>query len=129
MFQINRGRINLALSSAAFCTSSAGSVLLHIGLAVTVYAHTGSGLMTSLFVALQWFPALLVVLYRSDWDHGMNPRKRWLLLELASAALTLSVLFFIAGDNYLAVAAVMLVRGLFDQRREFALRFPRAPFE
>jgi hypothetical protein len=51
MFQINRGRINLALSSAAFCTSSAGSVLLHIGLAVTVYAHTGSGLMTSLFVA------------------------------------------------------------------------------
>lgn len=114
MFEINRGRINLLLSSAAFTTSSAGSVLLHIVLAITVYAQTGSGLMTSLFVSLQWLPALLVVLYRSDWDHGMNPRKRWFVLELVSAVLTLPVLLFIADGNYLAVALVMLVRGLVD---------------
>jgi hypothetical protein len=72
VIEINRGRINLLLSSAAFTISSAGSVLLHIVLAVTVYAKTGSGLMTSLFVSLQWLPTLLVVLYRSDWDHGMK---------------------------------------------------------
>jgi predicted MFS family arabinose efflux permease len=114
MLEINRGRINLLLSSAAFTTSSAGSVLLHIVLAVTVYAKTGSGLMTSVFVSLQWLPALLVVLYRSDWDHGMNPRKRWFVLELVSATLTLPVLLFIASDNYLAVAVVLLVRGLVD---------------
>lgn len=111
---INKGRINLALSSAAFTTSSAGSVLLHIVLAVTVYAKTGSGLMTSVFVSLQWLPAVVVVLYRSEWDYGMNPRARWIALELVSAALTLPVLFFIEGDNYLAVAVVLLVRGLVD---------------
>jgi hypothetical protein len=115
VIQINRGRINLALSSAAFTISSAGSVLLHIVLAVTVYAKTGSGLMTSLFVSLQWLPTLLVVLYRSDWDHGMNPRVRWFLLELVSAVLTVPILFFITDTNYLAVALLLLVRGLFDQ--------------
>ncbi|WNG17244.1 MFS transporter [Cystobacter fuscus] len=115
MIQINRGRINLLLSSAAFTISSAGSVLLHIVLAVTVYAKTGSGLMTSLFVSLQWLPTLLVVLYRSDWDHGMNPRARWLLLEFVSAALTVPIYFFITDTNYLGVALLLLVRGLFDQ--------------
>lgn len=115
MIQINRGRINLLLSSAAFTISSAGSVLLHIVLAVTVYAKTGSGLMTSLFVSLQWLPTLLVVLYRSDWDHGMNPRVRWYMLELVSAALTVPILFFITDTNYLGVALLLLVRGLFDQ--------------
>jgi predicted MFS family arabinose efflux permease len=115
VIEINRGRINLLLSSAAFTISSAGSVLLHIVLAVTVYAKTGSGLMTSLFVSLQWLPTLLVVLYRSDWDHGMNPRTRWFVLELVSAALTLPILLFIRDTNYLAVAFLLLVRGLFDQ--------------
>ena len=43
MFQINRGRINLALSSAAFCTSSAGSVLLHIGFAEERHPHLRQG--------------------------------------------------------------------------------------
>jgi len=115
MFEINQGRINLALSSAAFAISSAGSVLLHVVLAVTVFGKTGSSLMTSMFVALQWLPALLVVLYRSDWDRGIDPRVRWWRLELASAALTLPLLLLIGGGNYLAVAAVLLVRGLADQ--------------
>src|ERR671926_474084 len=114
MIEINRGRINLLLGSAAFTTSSAGSVLLHIALAVTVFTKTGSGLMTSVFVSLQWLPALLVVLYRSDWDQGLNPRVRWFGLELVSAALTLPVLLFIVNNNYLAVAVVLFVRGLVD---------------
>jgi predicted MFS family arabinose efflux permease len=111
---IDRGRANLALSAAAFAISSAGSVLLHIVLAVSVYAHTGSGLMTALFVSLQWLPALLVVLVRSDWDHGMHPRTRWLLLDLAAAAMTLPLLPFIEHDAYLPVALLLLLRGLVD---------------
>jgi len=115
MIEVNRGRINLGLSSVAFTVSSAGSVLLHIMLAITVYAKTGSGLMTSVFVALQWLPAMLVVLYRSDWDSGMNPRVRWYVLELVSATLTLPIVLLIGNGNYLAVAMVLLVRGLVDQ--------------
>jgi predicted MFS family arabinose efflux permease len=115
MFEINRGRVNLLLSTAAFSISSAGSVLLHIVLAMAIYAKTSSGLMTSLFISLQWVPALLVVLYRSDWDHGMNPRVRWYLLDLTSALLTLPILFFITDANYWPVVGLLLVRGLVDQ--------------
>ena len=114
MALINRGRANLALSAAAFAVSSAGSVLLHIVLAVTVYHRTGSGLMTALFVSLQWLPALLVVLVRSDWDHGLHPRTRWLLLDLAAAAMTLPLLLFVEHDAYLPVALLLLLRGLVD---------------
>jgi predicted MFS family arabinose efflux permease len=115
MVEINRGRVNLLLSTAAFSISSAGSVLLHIVLAMAIYAKTGSGLMTSLFVSLQWVPALMVVLYRSDWDHGMNPRVRWYLLDLTAAVLTLPILFFIEGASYGPVVGLLLVRGLVDQ--------------
>ncbi|HEU4403936.1 MAG TPA: MFS transporter [Polyangiaceae bacterium] len=115
MFEINRGRVNLLLSTAAFSISSAGSVLLHIVLAMAIYAKTGSGLMTSLFVSLQWVPALMVVLYRSDWDHGMNPRVRWYLLDLTSAVLTVPILFFITEANYWPIVGLLLVRGLVDQ--------------
>ncbi|WP_434632539.1 MFS transporter [Chromobacterium sp. CV08] len=114
MIQLNRGRLNLLLSTSAFTISSAGSVLLHIVLAVTVYAKTQSGLMTSIFISLQWLPALLVVLYRSDWDHGMNPRTRWYLLDMVSAVMTLPVLLFVSQGEYLAVAGLLLVRGLVD---------------
>ncbi|MFC4160301.1 MFS transporter [Chitinimonas lacunae] len=114
MFEINRGRINLLLSTTAFTVSSAGSVLLHIVLAMAIYAKTGSGLMTSLFISLQWLPALLVVLYRSDWEHGMNPRVRWYVLDLVSAVLTLPILFLVVGEHYLPVVLLLLVRGLVD---------------
>ena len=115
MFEINRGRVNLLLSTAAFSISSAGSVLLHIVLAMAIYAKTGSGLMTSLFISLQWVPALVVVLFRSDWDHGMNPRVRWYLLDLVSAVLTLPILFFITEASYWPIVGLLLVRGLVDQ--------------
>lgn len=114
MIRIDRGRINLLFSTAAFTISSAGSVLLHIVLAVAIYAKTGSGLMTSLFISLQWLPALLVVLYRSDWDHGMNPRMRWYVLDLLSASLTLPILLFVTEANYLPVMVLLLARGLVD---------------
>ena len=113
---INRGRINLLLATLAFTISSAGSVLLHIVFAIAIYAQTKSGLLTSLFVSLQWLPALLVVLYRSDWDHGINPRKRWYLLDVAAAILTLPILFFIGDDiHYLPIVLILLVRGILDQ--------------
>ncbi|HZW21741.1 MFS transporter [Noviherbaspirillum sp.] len=114
MFELNRGRLNLLLATAAFTISSAGSVLLHIVLAMAIYARTGSGLMTSLFVSLQWVPALLVVLVRSDWDHGMDPRVRWYLLDLLAAALTLPILFFVEASGYLPVVLLLLVRGIVD---------------
>src|ERR1700753_1048495 len=47
MIKPDRARANLLLGTAAFTVSSAGSVLLHIVLAVSIYAKTGSGLMTS----------------------------------------------------------------------------------
>ena len=114
MFEINRGRVNLLLSTSAFTISSAGSVLLHIVLAMAIYAKTKSGLMTSVFISLQWMPALLVVLYRSDWDHGMNPRMRWYRLDLISAALTLPILYFVHDANYLPIVILLLIRGLVD---------------
>lgn len=114
MIEINKGRINLLLSTSAFTISSAGSVLLHIVLAMAIYAKTKSGLMTSLFVSLQWMPALLVVLYRSDWDHGMNPRVRWYLLDLLAAVLTLPVIYFVGGESYLPVVILLLIRGIVD---------------
>ena len=117
MIKINRGRINLALSSLAFTISSAGSVLLHIVFAIAIYSETGSGLLTSLFISLQWLPMLIVILYRSDWDHGMNPRKRWILLDCVSALLTLPILFFVGSGetNYLLIVFILLIRGIVDQ--------------
>ena len=113
---INRGRINLLLATLAFTISSAGSVLLHIVFAIAIYSQTNSGLLTSLFVSLQWLPALLVVLYRSDWDHGLNPRKRWYLLDIFAALLTLPILFFVDGEiQYLPIVLILLVRGILDQ--------------
>ncbi len=115
MFSLSRGRINLGLSSLAFTISSAGSVLLHIVFALVIYKETNSGLITSVFISLQWLPTLLVILYRSDWDHGMDPIKRWYLLDLLSAALTLPLLFFIDDSNYMAIVLLLLVRGIVDQ--------------
>ncbi|MFR0687901.1 MFS transporter [Enterobacterales bacterium AE_CKDN230030158-1A_HGKHYDSX7] len=115
MIRVSQGRLNLLLGSTAFALSSAGSVLLHIVLALAVFRQTGSALATSLFVALQWMPAFLVVLYRSDWEHGLPPRTRWYLLDLLAAALTLPVLLFIDGQNYLAIVLILLARGVLDQ--------------
>ncbi|WP_455809731.1 MFS transporter [Pseudomonas koreensis] len=115
MIGLNRGRLNLLLGSAAFTLSSAGSVLLHIVLALAVYKQTGSALLTSLFVSLQWLPAFLVVLFRSDWEHGLDPRARWYLLDLLSAVLTLPIFFLADGQNYWAIVFVLLIRGVVDQ--------------
>jgi Major Facilitator Superfamily len=113
---INRGRINLILATLAFTISSAGSVLLHIVFAISIYSQTQSGLLTSLFISLQWLPALLVVLYRSDWDHGLNPRKRWYLLDCLAAIMTVPVLFFISDSiSYLPIVLILLARGIVDQ--------------
>jgi predicted MFS family arabinose efflux permease len=110
-----QGRFNLLLGTVAFAISSAGSVLLHIVLAIAIYAKTRSGLLTSFYISLQWLPALLVVLYRSDWEHGMNPRVRWYLLDLVAAVLTLPILLFLANSNYLAIVILLIIRGLVDQ--------------
>ncbi|MDQ7978666.1 MFS transporter [Paraburkholderia sp. SARCC-3016] len=115
MIKLDRARVNLLLGTAAFTMSSAGSVLLHIVLAISIYAKTGSGLMTSVFVSLQWLPAMLVVLVRSDWNDGVNPRVRWFRLELVSAALTVPVALIPDSAGYWPVIAVLLVRGLVDQ--------------
>lgn len=115
MIDIDRGRFNLLFGTAAFTISSAGSVLLHIVLAIAIYARTGSGFITAVFISLQWLPALLVVLYRSDWDRGMNPRVRWYSLELLSAALTLPVVFLADRSSYWVIVSILLVRGLVDQ--------------
>lgn len=116
MLILNQGRINLILATSAFTISSAGSVLLHIVFAIAIYSQTGSGLLTSLFVSLQWLPALLVILYRSDWDHGLNPRKRWYLLDCLSALLTLPVLYYVIDSpDYLPIVLILLVRGIVDQ--------------
>ncbi|CAB3763135.1 MFS transporter [Paraburkholderia solisilvae] len=132
MIQPDRARVNLLLSTAAFTVSSAGSVLLHILLAVSIYAKTGSGLMTSVFVSLQWLPAMLVVLLRSDWEDGADPRSRWYRLELISAALTVPVAFVPDAAGYWPIIVILLVRGLVDQvnriNKTVAARvlFPRA---
>jgi MFS family permease len=114
MMNMNRGRLNLLLSSGAFTISSAGSVLLHIILALTVYKQTGSAFVTSIFVALQWLPAFIVVIYRSDWDHGMEPRVRWYTLDIVSAILTIPVFFLVDNNNYLGIVLVLLLRGIVD---------------
>lgn len=115
MIGLNQGRINLLLGSSAFTLSSAGSVLLHIVLALAIYNQTGSALVTSLFVSLQWLPAFLVVIYRSNWEHGLEPRVRWYLLDLLSAILTIPVFFLVDTQNYLAITLVLLIRGIVDQ--------------
>jgi hypothetical protein len=132
MIKPDRARANLLLGTAAFTVSSAGSVLLHIVLAVSIYAKTGSGLMTSVFISLQWLPAMLVVLVRSDWNEGVDPRVRWFRLELVSAALTVPIALIPASAGYWPIIAILLVRGLVDQvnriNKTVATRvlFPRA---
>jgi predicted MFS family arabinose efflux permease len=115
MIHLDRARVNLLFSTVAFTVSSAGSVLLHIVLAVSIYAKTGSGLMTSVFISLQWLPAMLVVLFRSDWDDGADPRARWCRLELISAALTVPVAFIPDSAGYWPIILILLARGLVDQ--------------
>jgi hypothetical protein len=132
MIKLDRARVNLLLGTAAFSVSSAGSVLLHIVLAVSIYAKTGSGLMTSVFISLQWLPAMLVVLVRSDWNDGVDPRARWFRLELVSAALTVPIALIPDSAGYGPIVAILLVRGLVDQvnriNKTVAARvlFPRA---
>lgn len=109
-----RGRLNLILGATAFTISSAGSVLLHIVLALAIYGETGSGLVTAIFISLQWLPVFIVILYRSDWDFGMEPRKRWYLLDIISALLTLLIIPFVGEGNYIAIVLLLLLRGLFD---------------
>jgi len=58
---------------------------------------------------------LLVIIYRSDWDHGMNPIKRWYLLDFLSAGLTLPILYFLPESNYLMIVVILLIRGVVDQ--------------
>ncbi len=106
---------NMALSMTASVVSSFGSVFLHILLAVTIYSHTGSGLLTAMFISLQWLPALLVVIYRSDWEYGVNPRIRWIFLDILSAILTLPILLFISQGEYIYVVLILMVRGFVDQ--------------
>lgn len=115
MVNINKSLLNLFLSITSFAVSSAGSVLLHIIFAIVIYEKSGSALITSLFVALQWLPILLVIIWRSDWDHGMNPRTRWYLIDIASALLTLLILLFIQNFNYFMIILILFVRGVLDQ--------------
>jgi MFS family permease len=110
----NRGKINLILSTCAFAISSSGSVLLNIVFATTVYRNTGSGLLTSLFLALQWLPVLTVILYKSDWEDGVDPRKRWIRLDILAAILTCPVLFFVESPNYPMLFLLLFGRGIVD---------------
>lgn len=115
MVNNNKGLLNLLLSTASFAVSSAGSVLLYIVFAIIIYEKSKSALLTSLFISLQWLPVLLVILCRSDWDHGMNPRTRWYLIDIASALLTLPILLFVKDFNYGAIIVILFARGLLDQ--------------
>lgn len=110
----HQGLINLILSTLAFVISSAGSVLLHIVFAATLFRSTGSGLLTALFLSLQWLPVFVVILYKSNWDDGRNPRKSWMRYDLLSAALTLPVLLFIDKPNFLMIFIILFSRGIID---------------
>jgi hypothetical protein len=105
---------NLVLATAAVTISTAGSLLLNILLAAAVYTNTGSGTLTSLFISLKCIPALLVVLYKTDWEDGRNPRTTWLVLELLTAALTLPAVYFLDNINYYALFFILLIRGVAD---------------
>ncbi|WP_018693433.1 MFS transporter [Algicola sagamiensis] len=115
MAVLNQGRLNLLLASSSLTISSAGSILLHIVFALKIYEQTQSGLLTSFFISLQWLPMLLVIIYRSDWEHGLNPRTRWYLLDGLCALLTLPILLFIPSTDYFAIVGLLFVRGIFDQ--------------
>lgn len=115
MNNTNKGLSNLFLTITSFAISSAGSLLLYILFAIIIYEKSDSALITSLFISLQWLPILLVIIARSDWDHGMNPRKRWYLLEGASAVVTLPLLLFLKDFNYVAIIFLLLARGVLDQ--------------
>ena len=60
MIEINRGRLNLLLGTAAFTISSAGSVLLHIVLAIAIYAKGG---LASLPPPAVGWPAFLLFIF------------------------------------------------------------------
>lgn len=110
----NRARLNLILGMVAFAISAAGSVLLHIVFATNIYKETGSGLLTSLFISLQYLPAIVVIIFKSDWEDGIDPRKRWLKLELLGAVLTLPILLFVDNPNYYILFIVLFARGIVD---------------
>lgn len=110
-----RAKLNLILSTLAFVVSAAGSVLLHIVFATTIYRDTGSALLTSLFISLQWMPLLVVLYFKSDWEDGVDPRKRWLALELIAAALTCPILLFLDEPNYVMLFVLLFLRGIVDQ--------------
>lgn len=110
----NRARLNLILGMVAFAISAAGSVLLHIVFATNIYQETNSGLLTSFFISLQYLPAIVVIFFKSDWEDGVDPRKRWLSLELIGALLTLPILLFIDVPNYYVLFILLFARGLVD---------------
>jgi predicted MFS family arabinose efflux permease len=114
MNQMGTPQWNLLFSALSVVISSAGSVLLNIVFATNIYRNTGSGLLTSLFLSLQWLPVLVVILAKSNWEDGADPRKRWIRLELMSAALTLPLLLFLDSPNYMALFAILFCRGLID---------------
>lgn len=110
----DRARLNLILGTAAFIISAGGSVLLQIVFATTIYKETGSSLLTSLFISLQWLPVLAVLAFKSDWEDGVDPRQRWLKLELIAAALTCPILFFVDQPNYYILFILLFMRGIAD---------------
>lgn len=112
---MNNEQRNLLFSTLSFTVSSAGSVLLHIVFAMEVFARSHSAFLTSTFVALQWLPVLVVIIYRSDWDYGTHPKTRWMNLELICAALTLPLLYFIDDFEYLYMMPILFVRGILEQ--------------
>jgi len=114
MKELRQGRRNLVLASIAATLSSAGSVLLQIIFATTIYQSTGSAKLTALFVSLQWLPVLAVVLFKSDWEDGKEPRSFWLKINVLSAIFTCPILLFLDGPNYVALFVILFIRGLFD---------------
>ncbi|MBP2195105.1 MFS transporter [Pantoea cypripedii] len=105
---------NLVLSTLAYAISSAGSVFMHIILAITVFHTTHSGAITALFVALQYMPALLVLIFKGNWEGGHSPLKKWMQLELLAALLTLPLLLFIQPIDYVVVFILLFFRGIVD---------------
>ncbi|MEA2663974.1 MAG: hypothetical protein QOI11_918 [Candidatus Eremiobacteraeota bacterium] len=109
-----RAVVNLVLSTSAFAISAGGSVLLQIVFATTIYEQTGSGLLSSLFISLQYLPALLVLIFKNDWESRGNPSRRWLRLELLAALMTCPILLFVGKPNYVMLFLLLFARGIVD---------------
>lgn len=109
-----QGKLNLVLAALAATLSSAGSVLLQIIFATTIYQSTGSGILTALFISLQWLPVLAVALFKSNWEDGKEPRSFWIKTNILAAIITFPILLFLDGPNYYALFIILFARGAFD---------------